>query len=72
MTEQEKLEILADILEMDEEEINRDVVLADCDTWDSVAVLSVISVINEQFDRFPTAAEIRQYKTIGDLMDAMK
>lgn len=72
MTEQEKLETLADILEMDEEEINRDVVLADCDTWDSVAVLSVISVINEQFDRFPTAAEIRQYKTIGDLMDAMK
>ena len=72
MTEQEKLETLADILEMDEEEINRDVVLADCDTWVSVAVLSVISVINEQFDRFPTAAEIRQYKTIGDLMDAMK
>lgn len=72
MTEQEKLETLADILEMDEEEINRDVVLAECDTWDSVAVLSVISVINEQFNRFPSAAEIRQYKTIGDLMDAMK
>lgn len=72
MTEQEKLETLADILEMDEEEINRGIVLADCDTWDSVAVLSVISIINEQFNRFPTAAEIRQYKTIGDLMDAMK
>lgn len=72
MTEQEKVELLADILELDEEEIHRDLVLADCDTWDSVAILSVISVINEQFNRFPSAAEIRQYKTVGDLMDAMK
>lgn len=72
MTEQEKLEILADILELDEGEIHRDLVLSDCETWDSVAILSVISVINERFDRFPSAAEIRQYKTVGDLMDAMK
>ena len=72
MTEQEKLEILADILELDEEEIHRDLVLNDCETWDSVAILSVISVINEQLNRFPSAVEIRQYKTVGDLMDAMK
>ena len=72
MTEQEKLEILADILELDEGEIHRDFVLSDCETWDSVAILSVISVINERFDRFPSAAEIRQYETVGDLMDAMQ
>ena len=72
MTEREKLAILADVLEMDESEIHRSLVLDDCETWDSVAVLSVIAIINGQFNRFPSAAEIRQYKTVGDLMDAMK
>lgn len=72
MTEQEKLETLADILELDEEEISRDTVLEECEAWDSIAVLSVISVMNEQFNRFPHADEIRQYATVGDLMDALE
>lgn len=72
MSEQEKIETLADILELDESEVNRGLVLADCETWDSVAVLSVISVMNENFNRFPHAEEIKAYKTVGDLMDAMQ
>lgn len=72
MTEQEKIEILADILEIDTNDISRELILEDCETWDSIAVLSVISVINEKFNRFPNASEIKQYKTIGDLMDVMK
>ncbi len=71
MTDQEKIETLADILELDESEVTRDLVLAELGTWDSIAVLSVISVMNEQFDRFPHADEINQYKTVGDLMEAM-
>lgn len=70
MSEQEKIAALADILELDEEEIDRDLVLDELETWDSIGVLSVISIMNE-FDRFPHADEIRSYRTIGDLMDAM-
>lgn len=69
MTREEKLEIIADILEVNLEEVNEECILDDFDTWDSVAVLSVISVINEKFNRFPHASEIRQYKTVKDLMD---
>lgn len=72
MTEQEKIETLADILELEEYEVTRDLILNECDTWDSLAVLSVISVMNEKFNRFPHADEIKKYNTIGDLMDAMK
>lgn len=72
MSEQEKIETLADILEMEEADITRDMLLDDCEAWDSVAVLSVISVMNENFNRFPHAEEITAYKTVGDLMDAMK
>lgn len=70
MSEQEKIEELADILELDPDELDRDMVLDEMDTWDSIAVLSVISIMNE-FDRFPHADEIRGYRTVGDLLDAM-
>ena len=72
MTREEKIEAIADILEMEEEEVKEDIVLDEVETWDSVAVLSVISVINEKFDRFPLAEEIRTYKTVRDLMNALE
>lgn len=72
MTREEKIEIIADILEMDDENVKEDTILEELETWDSVAVLSVISVINEKFDRYPTAEEIRAYKTVQDLMNAFE
>ena len=71
MTQLEKLTEIADILDMDESELTMDCVLDEVETWDSVAVLSFISVMNDKFDKFPDGKEIRQYKTIGDLVDAM-
>lgn len=71
MTNQQKLAEIADILEMEPEELTPELVLDDLETWDSIAVLSVISVMNDKFNKFPNADEIRRYKTIGDLLDAM-
>lgn len=71
MTRQEKLEVIADILELEPEEIHEESVLEEFETWDSVAVLSVISVINEETGRFPHADEIKQLKTVTDLMNAI-
>ena len=71
MTNQQKLAEIADILEMEPEELTPELVLDELETWDSIAVLSVISIINDKFNKFPNADEIRQYKTIGDLLDAM-
>ena len=65
MTREEKIEIIADILEMDDEIIKEDTILEELETWDSVAVLAVISVINEKFDRYPTAEEIKTYKILS-------
>ena len=72
MTREEKIEIIADILKMDDEIIKEDTILEELETWDSVAVLAVISVINEKFDRYPTAEEIKTYKTVQDLMNAFE
>ena len=66
MTEQEKMEELVDVLEMDLGEFDRDTVLEEVETWDSVAVLSFIA-----FDKIFHASEIAVCKTVGDLMDMM-
>ncbi len=71
MSEKEILAELADILELDEEDISRETILEECEAWDSVAVLSVIAIMNDKFNRFPHASEIKKYKTVGDLIDAM-
>lgn len=71
MTDQEKLAEIADILDMEEDELTVEMVLDDIESWDSVAVLSFIAVMNDKFNKFPNAAEIRAYKTVGDLMSAM-
>lgn len=71
MTKQEKIEAIADILEVEIEEISEEKRLEDYDTWDSVAVLSVITFMNEHYNRFPHASEIKKYKTVGDLLSYM-
>lgn len=71
MTNQQKLAEIADILEMEPEELTPELILDELETWDSIAVLSVISIMNDKFNKFPNADEIRRYKTIGDLLDAM-
>lgn len=72
MSNEEKMECIAESVEMEVEELTPDMVLEDLENWDSVAVLSVISIINEKFDRYPDATEILGYKTVGDLMEAFK
>lgn len=71
MTRQEKLETIADILEVDLEEITEESVLEEFETWDSIAVLSVISVITEETGLFPHADEIKKLKTVSDIMNVM-
>lgn len=72
MTNEEKLNEIADVLEMEVEELSADMALTDIDTWDSIAVLSFIAIMNDKFNKFPMANEIRAYKTVGDLMAAME
>lgn len=71
MNKEEKLAIIADILEMEENELSDELELAEVEAWDSVAILSVIAVMNEKFDKYPSARDIRAYKTIGELLNAM-
>lgn len=72
MNKKEKMEIISDILEVDIYELKEDMILDEMETWDSVAVLSVIAVMNDKFNRYPMAEEIKSYKTVADLLKSME
>lgn len=72
MDYQKKMESIADSVEMDVAELSPDTVLADLENWDSVAVLSIIAVINEELNKFPSAQEILDCQTVKDLMELMQ
>ena len=71
MTEQEKLEELVDVFEMDLDEFNKDTLLEDMETWDSVAVLSFIALMDEISGKQFHASEITACKKVSDLLELM-
>ncbi len=72
MTRKEKMEEIADILEMEAEELQDDMALDALETWDSVAVLSFIAFMHEKFDKYFHAKDIQKIKTVGELADMME
>lgn len=72
MTEQKKLEMIAEMMELELDEIKEDAVLADYEEWDSVAILSFIVLMDEEFGKDINGTNVRELVTIKDLMDMMK
>lgn len=72
MTKQEKLENIAEILDLDAEDLKEETVLEEFEEWDSVAILSFIAFMDEEFGKAVKGAEIRKLKTVKDLMDMME
>ncbi len=56
---------LEDILEI--EDIKDEDVLEEFDYWDSLAVLSIISMVSDNYKKTFKAADIRACKTVKDL-----
>lgn len=71
MTEQEKLEKIAEILDLEVDEIDVKANLEDIEEWDSVAILSFIAMMDEEFNKAVKGAEIREAKTVQDLFELM-
>ena len=44
---------------------------ADIEEWDSVAILSFIAMMDEEFNKAVKGAEIREAKTVQDLFELM-
>lgn len=68
MTDQELIEQIAEALEVEVSDINPDTELESLAEYDSMAKLSVIVLIDEEFDKKLTGEQMQEFKTIGDIM----
>lgn len=71
MTEREKLALLEDMLELDEGALTVDTVLDDVDEYDSMAKLSLIVMMEDEFDVKLTGNVIKGFETVGDIVKLM-
>lgn len=71
MNLQEKLNLLEDILELDQDTLEVETRLDSLEEWDSVAAISLIALIDEHFDKILTGAMIKNFNTIQDIIDIM-
>lgn len=68
MTEQEKIDKLADVLDQDSGSLNADARLDEIG-WDSMGMLSVIALAKSN-GKTITGAQIRAFETVGDILQA--
>ena len=71
MTDREKLALLEDMLELDEGDLTLETVLDDVDEYDSMAKLSLIVLMEDEFDVKLTGDMIKGFESVGDIVKLM-
>lgn len=71
MTDEKKMELIADLLDCDVEELSPEMSLDEFGNWDSMTKLSLIVLVDDEFGKTLTSNEIKEFKTIGDIMAFM-
>ncbi len=71
MSEQDKIALLEETLELDEGTLAADTELADVDEYDSMAKLSLIVMMDDEFGVKLTGDMIREFVTVGDILKLM-
>lgn len=71
MSEKEKLALLEETFDVEEGTLSADMVLADIDEYDSMTKLSLIVMVEENFSKKLTGAELKEFKTVQDILNVM-
>ncbi len=69
---EKKIELLADLFEVESEEIVSDQKLDEFDAWDSMSKLSLIVLMDDECGKKLTGEQILKFQTLGDIMDFME
>jgi acyl carrier protein len=71
MTMNEKLALLEEMLELEEGELKEEMKLEEIEDWNSMAKLSLIVLMDDEFGKELTGDQIRGFITIKDILDYM-
>ena len=72
MTEQEKIALIEETLEMDEGTLTPETVLADVEEYTSMAKLSLIVLMDDEFGVKLTGDMIKGFVTVSDILKVMQ
>lgn len=72
MKVEEKLNLIADALDVEPSNIGIETDLNTLDEWDSMGVISVIAMLDRKFKKVPSAEEIENLTKIQDILDLMQ
>ena len=66
-----KLAILEDMMDLDEGTLTPETNLSDIEEFDSMAKLSLIVMMNDEFGKKLNRNQIREFHTVKDILDFM-
>lgn len=72
MTKQEKLALLEETFELEEGELKEDMNLSELENWDSMTKLSLIVLMDDEFEKKLTGEQIKSFVTVKDILDFME
>ncbi|NBK98813.1 MAG: acyl carrier protein [Erysipelotrichia bacterium] len=72
MTKQEKLALLEETFELEEGELKEDMSLSELENWDSMTKLSLIVLMDDEFEKKLTGEQIKGFITVKDILDFME
>ncbi len=67
----EKINKIEEMLEIDENTLSLETELDSLDEWDSIAILSAIVMLEEEFGKSVKGADIKACKTVADFINLM-
>lgn len=70
--EEKFIELFKQILEIETDTVKLDTKFRELEEWDSLAYLSVIAMMDEEFDVVVEGNEFKKLITIADLIQAVK
>jgi len=72
MKSEDKLTLIAKAIQIDTADINPQTELKSIEEWDSLAKISTIAMLDKEFNKILNADQIKQLKTIQDILDYMQ
>lgn len=69
MTQEEKLELLEEVLDMDKEDIDVTMNLEEMDEWDSLSKLGLMAEVKTRLNKRLMVEEVQKFKTVQDIID---
>lgn len=73
MTNNEKLRLLEEeVFELEEGELEEEVKLEDLEDWDSMAKLSLIVLMDDEFGKKLSGSQIKEFIIVKDILNFME